>query len=95
MNILIVGNVIKDIYLNLDSRTESFETDSRGFKWLDLQFNASEYHFFSRESSLGGAAVTLEVLSKMGLSSVITNSDTNTPMVVLFLANPQNPTAIS
>lgn len=75
MNILIVGNVIKDVYLNLDSRTESFETDSRGFKWLDLQFNASEYHFFSRESSLGGAAVTLEVLSKMGLSSVITNSD--------------------
>lgn len=27
MNILVVGNVIKDIYLNLDSRTENFETD--------------------------------------------------------------------
>ena len=58
-NVLIVGNVTKDVYLNLDSRTERFELDKHGIQWLNLEFNASEHHFFSRESSLGGAAVTL------------------------------------
>lgn len=75
MNILIVGNVIKDVYLNLDTRTNTFETDQNGIKWLDLSFNASEHHFFNRNSSLGGAAVSLEVLHKFGLNSEITNSD--------------------
>ena len=75
MNILIVGNVIKDVYLNLDNRTESFESDKDGTKWLDLSFNASEHHFFNRQSSFGGAAVTLEVLQKMGLNSTITGSN--------------------
>ena len=74
MNILVVGNVLKDVYLNIDSRTESFETDKHNIKWLNLSFNASEHHFFSREASLGGAAVTLEVLNKIGLSATVTNS---------------------
>ena len=71
MNILVVGNVIKDVYLNLDSRTEPFETDQNGIKWLDFGFNASEHHFFNRNSSLGGAAVSLEVLEKIGLKTAI------------------------
>lgn len=75
MNILIVGNVLKDVYLNLDTRTEQFETDKNHTKWLDLSFNASEHHFFNRESSLGGAAVSLEVLQKLGLEASITGSD--------------------
>ena len=74
MNILVVGNVIKDVYLNLDSRTEHFETDKHGTKWLDLAFNASEHHFFNRNSSLGGAAVTLEVLQKLTLDATISDS---------------------
>ena len=74
MNILVVGNILKDVYLNLDSRTEGFEVDKNGVKWLDFGFNASEHHFFSRKSSLGGAAVTLEVLSKMGLATTVTGS---------------------
>ena len=74
MNILIVGNILKDVYLNLDSRTEQFETDKNNVKWLDLSFNASEHHFFNRESSLGGAAVSLEVLQKLGLDASIANS---------------------
>ena len=88
MNILVVGNVIKDIYLNLDSRTERFETDKNHTKWLDLAFNASEHHFFSRESSLGGAAVTFEVLSKLGLKSVVTGSDLRITTDGLSLAQP-------
>lgn len=75
MNILVVGNIIKDVYLNLDSRTENFETDKNHTKWLNLAFNAEEHYFFNRESSFGGAAVTLEVLSKLGLPATITNSD--------------------
>lgn len=75
MNILIVGNVIKDVYLNLDSHTENLETDKSGIKWLNLSFDASEHHFFHRESSFGGAAISLEIFSKLGLKSVITNSD--------------------
>ena len=75
MNILVVGNVIKDVYLNLDSRTEKFEIDKNGTKWLNLSFDASEHHFFSRESSLGGVAVTFEVLQKMGINAVVSDSD--------------------
>lgn len=77
MNILVVGNVLKDVYLNLDSRTENFETDKHGTKWLNFEFNASEHHFFSRSSSLGGAAVSLEVLNKLGLNATISGSKLN------------------
>lgn len=77
MNILVVGNVIKDTYLNLDTRTEQLETDSHNTPWLDISFDASEHYFFNHNSSLGGAAISLEVLTKMGLSCQITNSDTH------------------
>ena len=75
MHILIVGSVLKDVYLNLDSRVENFETDKNAVKWLDISFNASEHHYFNRHSSFGGAAVSLEVLQKMGLSAEISDSD--------------------
>ena len=74
MHILVVGNVIKDVYLNLDTRTEQFETDQHNIKWLNLSFNASEHRFFNRESSLGGAAISLEVLNKLGLETSIADS---------------------
>ncbi|MBR2830771.1 fructose-bisphosphate aldolase class I [Candidatus Saccharibacteria bacterium] len=75
MNILIVGNVLKDVYLNLDTRGESLETDSTGIEWLDLGFNASSHHFFNRTSTFGGAAVSLEVLEKLGQFAQISGSD--------------------
>ena len=73
MHILVVGNVLKDVYLNLDSRTENFERDGKGIEWTDLGFNASEHHYFNRMSSFGGAAITLEVLHKMGLKANISD----------------------
>lgn len=73
--ILVVGNVLKDVYLNLDSRTEAFEVDGHGTKWLDFAFNGSEHRFFSRMSNFGGAAISLQVLEKMGLSVKISASD--------------------
>ncbi|MBQ3470144.1 fructose-bisphosphate aldolase class I [Candidatus Saccharibacteria bacterium] len=74
MNILIVGNILKDIYLNLDSRSEPFETDKNSVKWLNLSFDASSHRFFSRSSSFSGAAVTLEVLRNLGLNAEVVGS---------------------
>lgn len=75
MNILIVGNILKDVYLNLDSRTEAFEQDKHHVNWLNLSFNASEHRYFNRHSSFGGAAITLQVLEKLGLTATVTGSD--------------------
>ncbi len=75
MHILVVGNVIKDVYLRLDPRTESFEQDANNISWLDLSFDASSHHFFRRNSSFGGAAITMEVLGKIGLNTTIAGSD--------------------
>ena len=72
MNVLIVGNVLKDIYLNLDTRKE-FELDSKGTNWLDLSFDASMHHYFSRQSSFAGAAVTLDVLNNLGIDAAVSN----------------------
>ncbi len=66
-----MGNVLKDVYLNLDSRTEHLETDKDNTKWLDLSFNASEHHFYNRSSNLGGATVSFEVLRNLGLEAII------------------------
>ncbi len=75
MKILVVGNVIKDVYLNIDERTENLEKDNTGTDWLDLSFNATEHHFFNRTSNFGGAAITLEVLQKMDLPTTISETD--------------------
>ena len=73
--ILIVGNILKDVYLSLDSRTEPFETDKNGTKWLDFSFDTSSHHYFYRNSSFGGAAVSLEVFKNLGLEAEICASD--------------------
>lgn len=83
MNILIVGNCIKDVYLSIDSRTETLETDRNNIKWLSLSFDASKHRYFHRISNFGGAAVSLEVLTKMGISATINNSD-------FFLSDDEN-----
>ncbi|MDO4526612.1 MAG: fructose-bisphosphate aldolase class I [Candidatus Saccharibacteria bacterium] len=74
MHILVVGNVLKDVYLNLDSRVEQFEPDSNGVEWLDFSFDTSQHHYATRMSSFGGAAITLEVLQKMGLKADISDT---------------------
>ena len=73
--ILIVGNVLNDIYLNLDARTEKFITDDDGVRQLQIGFNANQHHFFRRNSSFGGAAISLEVLKKLGLNAEISGSE--------------------
>lgn len=65
MKVLVVGNIFKDVYLNIDDRAEKFEVDEDGVKWLDIGFNTSEHRFFSRNSSFGGSVISLEVLGNM------------------------------
>ena len=66
MNVLIIGNILKDVYLKLDETRNNFETDENGTPWLDLAFNGSTHNFFRRSSIYGGATVSLEVLNKFG-----------------------------
>lgn len=74
MNVLIVGNVLKDVYLRLDERHNDFEYDESDKPWLDLCFDGSTHPFFRRNSVYGGAAVTLEVVKKFGLTGQISGS---------------------
>lgn len=75
MRILIVGNVIKDVYLNLDARENTFEKDDKGVQWMNLPFDGSGHPFFSRTSVFGGAAVTDEVFKNLGIEAKIINPD--------------------
>ena len=74
--ILIIGNVLKDVYLKLDNRQNDFEEDGTGISWLDLAFNGTSHNFFQRTSVYGGAAVSLAVLGRLGLDAQILNSKT-------------------
>ena len=72
---LIVGNVTKDVYLRLDGRRNKFEMDGDGVAWLDLAFNGASHYFYARHAVFGGAAVSLEVLSRFGLGARIAGSE--------------------
>lgn len=64
-NILIVGNVLKDVYLRLDERKNNFEIDEKGTPWLDLAFDGrSTAKFFRRTAIFGGASIALEVMNR-------------------------------
>ena len=75
--ILIIGNVLKDVYLKLDDGPQNdFETDENDIRWLDLAFNGAAHTFYHRTSVYGGAAVSLAVLSRLGVDAGILNSKT-------------------
>lgn len=74
--ILIIGNILKDVYLKLDDRQNDFEVDERGINWLNLAFNGTSHTFFKRTSVYGGAAVSLSVLSRLGVDAGVLNSKT-------------------
>ncbi len=74
--ILIIGNVLKDVYLRLDERQNDFEKDEQGINWLELAFNGSAHSFVRRTSIYGGAAVSLSVLNELGIDAGILNSKT-------------------
>lgn len=75
--VLIVGNITKDVYLRLDNRQNHFEKDKNGINWLDLAFDGSSHHFFTRHAVFGGSAITLEVLSRFGQETKIAGTKAN------------------
>ena len=85
--ILIVGNVLKDVYLKLDERQNEFEQDEHGIDWLELGFNGGAHSFFRRTSVYGGAAVSLAVLSKLGIDAGILNSKSEIKSGEIIWAN--------
>lgn len=72
--ILIIGNVLKDVYLKLDERHNDFELDEHGIGWLELGFNGSAHQFYHRTSVYGGAAVSLATLSQLGVDTGVLGS---------------------
>lgn len=72
--VLIVGNILKDVYLSLDGNSNRFEEDENGTPWLDVAFDSSSHHFFKRTSVFSGSATTMEVLKNFKIGSTITGS---------------------
>ena len=72
--ILIIGNVLKDVYLKLDGGHNAFEQDEAEINWLELGFNGESHNFTHRTSVYGGAAVSLAVLNKLGIEASILGS---------------------
>jgi len=60
--ILVVGNVIKDVYLNLDAERNNFEMDDAGVNWLDLSFDGSKHNFFKRTAVFGGVKISQQII---------------------------------
>lgn len=72
--ILIIGNVLKDVYLKLDDRRNHLEKDDKNISWMELGFNGEAHPYFHRTSVYGGAAVSLSVLGQLGVDAGIMGS---------------------
>lgn len=68
-----VGNVLKDTYLQLDERANHFERDEKGVNWLDMSFNGAAWRYFHRTSVYSGAAVSMAVLTQLGVRAEISH----------------------
>ena len=68
-SVLVVGNGISDVYINLDARANQFEFDEQGAPWLDIGFAENAYTYFQQTPVLGGAATTLDVLQALGIDA--------------------------
>lgn len=69
--ILIFGNIVKDVYLKLSEKEDTFEKDDNGVDWLNLGFDGEGHAFYHQHNVFGGAAISLEVLEKFNLDAKI------------------------
>ncbi|MBQ6570795.1 fructose-bisphosphate aldolase class I [Candidatus Saccharibacteria bacterium] len=72
--IVIFGNVIKDVYLDMNG--EKSERDEDDVEWMDIGFNGGSHFYAERTAMLGGAKVTQEVLRELGVESEIMGGET-------------------
>ena len=71
MNILIVGNIIKDTYLDFPSNL--FETGNHGRIFLETEFDEETLYYKNKESVLSGACIVDEVLKNFKLNSLLSS----------------------
>ena len=71
MNVLIVGNMIKDTYLEFPKHL--FEAGDHGRVFLDTEFDEETLHYKNKESVLSGASIIDEVLKNFKLNSLLSN----------------------
>lgn len=75
-DILIVGNITKDVYLRLDDHKNHFEKDQDDVDWLDFAFNGDTHEFFSRVAVFGGSAITKEVFTNFDINFSVSLAST-------------------
>ena len=71
MNVLIVGNIIKDTYLEFPKHL--FEAGDHGRVFLDTEFDEETLYYKNKESVLSGASIIDEVLKNFKLNSLLSN----------------------
>ena len=71
MNVLIVGNIIKDTYLEFPSNL--FEVGDHGRIFLDAEFDEETLYYKNKESVLSGACIIDEVLKNFKLNTLLSN----------------------
>ena len=69
MNILIVGNIIKDTYFEFPD--ELFESGDNGRVFLDTEFDEGTLYYKNKESILSGASIVDEGLQNFKFNSHI------------------------
>lgn len=90
-SVLIVGNVIKDIYLALDEKQNHFERDAAGTSWLDLAFDGRTQPYLKRTAIFTGAATSLEVLHHFQLPATIAGQKIRFKQGEILLGDQQKP----
>ena len=86
--ILVVGNVLKDTYLQLDERQNQLERDERGVNWLEMSFDGADWRYFHRTSVLGGAAVSLMTLRQLGVTAELAREEA--PVIYRYILSLQD-----
>lgn len=86
--ILVVGNVLKDTYLQLDERQNQLERDERGVNWLEMSFDGAAWRYFHRTSVLGGAAVSLMTLRQLGVAAELAREEA--PVIYRYILSLQD-----
>lgn len=61
--VLIIGNLIKDVYLNLNPLKTPTELDQNNHQHIDLAFSGNTINYSSRNSFYGGSAIIAEILT--------------------------------
>jgi fructose-bisphosphate aldolase class I len=69
--ITIIGNLVRDSYLALDTAQSTLELDQHGTPWLSAPLDGSSLKYFHDTDVLGGSAITLDLLQRFGITATL------------------------